>query len=75
MAMAIPIKMFEVDQCTFFHHLGLMKDESIVSVRAEAVIIHQKETQGAVHGENMIVHKMNANRMSSANFFIAKSMK
>jgi LDH2 family malate/lactate/ureidoglycolate dehydrogenase len=44
MAMAIPIKMFEVDQCTFFHHLGLMKDESIVSVRAEAVIIHQKGT-------------------------------
>jgi hypothetical protein len=60
----------EKSSFTPFHHPGLKIDDRILSVQAEAVIIHQKFTCGAVTGRNMILHSTAANIIVKTSFFI-----
>ena len=54
-AMIIPMHIWENDISTRLHHPGEKSVARDASIEADAVIIHQKLKQWAVHGLNMSV--------------------
>ena len=56
--------------CTLLHHPGLKIEERMLKVQAEAVIIHQKFTWGAVTGRNIMLHSTAARNIVKRSFFI-----
>jgi hypothetical protein len=62
--------MFDASMRTCFHHPGLKMVAKADRVHADAVIIHQKFTYGAVAGLNIIVHSAVAIRSVIMALFI-----
>ena len=73
-AIMAPKKMSLTPKETSFHQPGRAQHVKIVNVAAEHVIITQKFTCGAVHGENMMVQSMVARTTPAINFFIDTSL-
>ena len=69
-ASTTPQKMSLTPKETSFHHPGRAQQVKRVSEAAEHVIIIQKFTCGAVHGENIIVQRTVARTTPATNFFI-----
>ena len=59
------------DHLTCLHHPGLKRHDKMHSTAAEQVIATQKFTCGAVHGENITVHRTNARTNENTNFFMS----
>ena len=69
-AMSTPNIIFEGEKRSVRHHPGLNMLDRIDNVHAEAVIINQKFTWGAVHGQNITLHRTAARTIVNNRRFI-----